>query len=152
MAAPVYIPTNSVGRFPLLHILSGIYCLETFDDGHSDWPPVSFTTAVSSPMAQGEAGPLSEGDAGSSGTLLLGRGFGIAPLQRAQFTGGWRRSSIWLAACGSKKERGPFSSSQRYEGVFIFRGVISGTPEVLCPSALGYLEIPPSLPRQPNWC
>ena len=27
MAVSVYIPTNSVGRFPLLHILSSIYCL-----------------------------------------------------------------------------------------------------------------------------
>ena len=102
-------------------------------------------------MAQGEAGPLSEGDAGSSGTSLLGRGFGIAPLQRAQFTGGWGRSSIWLAACGSKKERGPFSSSQRYEGAFISRAVISRTPEVLCPSALGYLEIHhPDCPVSPT--
>ena len=27
MALPVYIPTNSVGGFPFLHILSNIYCL-----------------------------------------------------------------------------------------------------------------------------
>ena len=27
VAAPVYISTNSVGGFPFLHILSGIYCL-----------------------------------------------------------------------------------------------------------------------------
>ena len=26
-AAPVYIPTNSVGGFPFLHTLSSIYCL-----------------------------------------------------------------------------------------------------------------------------
>ena len=34
VALPVYIPTNSDGGFPFLHILSSIYC---FDDGHSDW-------------------------------------------------------------------------------------------------------------------
>jgi len=34
VALPVYIPTNSVGGFPFLHILSRIYY---FDDGHSDW-------------------------------------------------------------------------------------------------------------------
>ena len=28
MAAPIYIPTNSVGGFPFLHILSSIYCLQ----------------------------------------------------------------------------------------------------------------------------
>ena len=33
VALPVYIPTNSDGGFPFLHILSSIYC---FDDGHSD--------------------------------------------------------------------------------------------------------------------
>ena len=27
VTAPVYIPTNSVGVFPLLHTLSSIYCL-----------------------------------------------------------------------------------------------------------------------------
>ena len=34
---PIYIPTNSVGGFPFLNILSSIYCLENFfDDGHFD--------------------------------------------------------------------------------------------------------------------
>ena len=37
MAVSVYSPTNSIGRFPLLHILSSIYCLDIFYDGHSDW-------------------------------------------------------------------------------------------------------------------
>ena len=36
MAVSVYSPTNSIGRFPLLHILSSIYCFEIFYDGHSD--------------------------------------------------------------------------------------------------------------------
>ena len=35
-AAPIYIPTNSVGGFPSLHTLSSIYYCRTFDDGHSD--------------------------------------------------------------------------------------------------------------------
>jgi len=34
---PVYIPTNRVGRFPFLHMLSSIYCLWTFWWWHSDW-------------------------------------------------------------------------------------------------------------------
>ena len=33
VALPVYIPTNSDGGVPFLHILSSIYC---FDDSHSD--------------------------------------------------------------------------------------------------------------------
>ena len=35
MAAPVYIPTNSVVGFPSL--LSSIYYLWTFNGGHSEW-------------------------------------------------------------------------------------------------------------------
>ena len=35
MAAPIYIPTNSVGGFPSL--LSSIYYLWTFNGGHSKW-------------------------------------------------------------------------------------------------------------------
>ena len=34
---PIYIPTISVGGFPFLHTLSSVYCLQVFDDGHSDW-------------------------------------------------------------------------------------------------------------------
>ena len=30
VVVPIYIPTNSVGRFPFLHTLFGIYCLEIF--------------------------------------------------------------------------------------------------------------------------
>ena len=30
VAAPIYIPTDSAGRFPSLHILSCIYCLQFF--------------------------------------------------------------------------------------------------------------------------
>ena len=36
-AAPIYISTDSVGGFPFLNTLSSIYCLWTFNDGHSDW-------------------------------------------------------------------------------------------------------------------
>ena len=36
VAVQVCIPTYSVRRFPFLHTLSGICCLWTFDDGHSD--------------------------------------------------------------------------------------------------------------------
>ena len=35
-ATPVYTPTSRVG-LPLLHILSRLYYLQAFDDGHSDW-------------------------------------------------------------------------------------------------------------------
>ena len=34
VAVPAYVPTNSVGSFPLLHILSSVNC-RFFDDGHS---------------------------------------------------------------------------------------------------------------------
>ena len=37
VAAPVYIPTNSVGGFSFLHILFSTYCCRLSDDGHSDW-------------------------------------------------------------------------------------------------------------------
>ena len=38
VAVPVYIPTNSIGRFPFLHTLSSIYCWSIFfDDGLSYW-------------------------------------------------------------------------------------------------------------------
>ena len=30
-------PTNSAREFSFLHTLSRIYCLQNFDDGHSDW-------------------------------------------------------------------------------------------------------------------
>ena len=33
----IYIPTNSARGFPFFHILSSMYCLYIFDDGHSDW-------------------------------------------------------------------------------------------------------------------
>ena len=33
---PIYISTNSEQEFPLLHILSHICCLRSFDDSHSD--------------------------------------------------------------------------------------------------------------------
>ena len=36
VAAPIYIPTNSVGGFSFLHTLSSIYWCRHFDDGHSD--------------------------------------------------------------------------------------------------------------------
>ena len=37
MIVSVYIPTNSVGGFPFLYIITSIYCLQIFlDDGHSD--------------------------------------------------------------------------------------------------------------------
>ena len=37
VAAPTYIPTNNVGEFLFLHILSNIcYLYILFDDGHSD--------------------------------------------------------------------------------------------------------------------
>ena len=36
VALSVYIPTNSARGFPVLHTLSGNYCLQIFDDGHSD--------------------------------------------------------------------------------------------------------------------
>ena len=32
-----YISANSVGGFPSLHMLSGIYCSWIFDDSHSGW-------------------------------------------------------------------------------------------------------------------
>ena len=32
--------TNSAGEFSFLHNLSSIYCLQTFDDGHSNWSKV----------------------------------------------------------------------------------------------------------------
>ena len=34
-AAPIYIPINSIGGFPFLHIFSSI--INIFGDGHSDW-------------------------------------------------------------------------------------------------------------------
>ena len=38
VAVPVYIPTNSVGGLPLLHIPSPAFIIcRLFDDGHSDW-------------------------------------------------------------------------------------------------------------------
>ena len=37
MVILVWILTNSTGGFPLLYILSRMYCLQIFDDGHSDW-------------------------------------------------------------------------------------------------------------------
>ena len=37
MAISVYIPTSNWRVFPFLHILSSIYGLKTFYDGHSDW-------------------------------------------------------------------------------------------------------------------
>ena len=37
VASPIYIPTNSVGGFFFLHILSSTYYLQTSEDGHSDW-------------------------------------------------------------------------------------------------------------------
>ena len=36
VAAPTYIPTNNVGMFFFLHTFFSIYCLWTFNDGHSD--------------------------------------------------------------------------------------------------------------------
>ena len=36
VAAPIYIPTNSVPVFPFLHILANISYLCFFDDSHSD--------------------------------------------------------------------------------------------------------------------
>ena len=46
-----YTPTNSVQRFPFLHILSIIYCLYVFWYGHSDWceviPHYSFDLHIS---------------------------------------------------------------------------------------------------------
>ena len=37
VSAPTYNPTNSVGGFPFLHILSSINCLQISDAGRSDW-------------------------------------------------------------------------------------------------------------------
>ena len=37
VAGSIYIPINSAGGFPFLHILSSMYFLEIFYDGHSDW-------------------------------------------------------------------------------------------------------------------
>ena len=37
VAAPTYIPTNSVGSFPFLFILSKTYYCRLFDDIHSDY-------------------------------------------------------------------------------------------------------------------
>ena len=37
VAVSIYSPTNSTKAFPFLHTLSSIYCLQFFDDGHSDW-------------------------------------------------------------------------------------------------------------------
>ena len=37
------------------------------------------------------------------------------------------------------------------KGASITRAAISGTQEVSCPTALGYLEIPPRLPLQSPW-
>ena len=36
VAVSIYIPTNSARAFPFLHTLSSTYCLQTFDNGHSD--------------------------------------------------------------------------------------------------------------------
>ena len=36
VAAPVYIPINSVGGFPFLHTLSSIYYCRCFDNSHSE--------------------------------------------------------------------------------------------------------------------
>ena len=36
MAAPIYLPTNNAGEFPLLHTLSS-YCYRHLDDDHFDW-------------------------------------------------------------------------------------------------------------------
>ena len=37
VAAPVYIPTNTVGGFLFLHTFSSNVICRLFDDGHSDW-------------------------------------------------------------------------------------------------------------------
>ena len=36
VAVPIYIPTNSVRRFPFFHTISSIFVSRFFDDGHSD--------------------------------------------------------------------------------------------------------------------
>ena len=36
VAAPIYIPTNSVQAFPFLHILANVCCLWSFYDSYSD--------------------------------------------------------------------------------------------------------------------
>ena len=43
LAAPAYNPTNSVGGFPLLHILANACYLCSFDDGPSDGYEVYLT-------------------------------------------------------------------------------------------------------------
>ena len=40
VAVSIYSHTNSARGFPFLHILSSIYCLNIFDDGHSNWREV----------------------------------------------------------------------------------------------------------------
>ena len=51
VAAPIDIPTNSVGRFLFLHTLSSIYFLFRLNGGYSDWcegiPQCSFNLHVS---------------------------------------------------------------------------------------------------------
>ena len=37
MAAPIFIPTNSVGEFPFLILSPAFIVCRLFDDGHSDW-------------------------------------------------------------------------------------------------------------------
>ena len=44
--APIYIPTNSIGRFPFLHTLSSIYYSETFE-WWPFWPVWGGTSVVS---------------------------------------------------------------------------------------------------------
>ena len=34
LVAPIYMPTKSVGAFPVLHTLSSMYCWQTCGDGH----------------------------------------------------------------------------------------------------------------------
>ena len=36
VAVSIYIPTKSARMIPFVHILSSIYCLQIFGDGHSD--------------------------------------------------------------------------------------------------------------------
>ena len=42
VAAPIYVPTNSVQGFPFLHIVANICYLCSFDDSHSDRCEVTY--------------------------------------------------------------------------------------------------------------
>ena len=53
MIVPIFIPANSTGGFPFLHILSSSCYCRLFDDGHSDQSDVIPLCSFFSPLNAG---------------------------------------------------------------------------------------------------